>query len=210
MIVLNSMKSGNEHPGVIMKLFSASLTGDARIWYNNLPNKSIKSWEDFENAFIRKWGDEKDLTYLFSQYQEIQKHEEESVREFNDRFNTLLNQIPSNSLPETNLLGQYLRSFKGDFQFLLRDKSPEDLRKAQDIACQLEDNLNSCEPNDFSQVISLQDEVMDLANTHDILINKIDIMEEEEPPTKKPVMGDEEDLPCKIPRKRKWSTNFQT
>jgi hypothetical protein len=41
-------EAGNRHSDVIMKLFSALLIGIARIWYNNLPNKSIKTWEDFE------------------------------------------------------------------------------------------------------------------------------------------------------------------
>jgi hypothetical protein len=143
------MKMGIGIHDVIMKLFSASLTGNARIWYNNLPSKSIKTWEDLENSFIKRWGDERDMTFLFSQYQEIQKHEEESVREFNDRFNALLNQISSNSLPETTTLNRYLFSFEGHFQFLLKDKSPKNLREAQDIAFQLEDNLKLCKPDDF-------------------------------------------------------------
>jgi hypothetical protein len=33
---------GNRHSYVIMKLFSASLIGNIRKWYKNLPNKSIK------------------------------------------------------------------------------------------------------------------------------------------------------------------------
>jgi hypothetical protein len=32
-----------QHSDVIMRLFSASLVGEARAWYDNLPSKSIKS-----------------------------------------------------------------------------------------------------------------------------------------------------------------------
>jgi hypothetical protein len=153
----------NRHSNVIMKLFSASLTGNSRIWYNNLPNKSIKIWEDLENVFIKRWGDERDLNFLFSQYQEIQKHEEEYVREFNDRFNTLLNQISSNSLLETTTLNRYLCSFEGHFQFLLKDKSPKNIREAQDIAFQLEDSLKLCKFDDLFPIDSLQDKVKNLS-----------------------------------------------
>jgi hypothetical protein len=95
--------------------------------------------------------------------------------------------------------------FQGTFPIPL-ERQFLNLRKAQDTACQLEDSLKFCEPDDFSQIISLQDEITDLALTHDILINNIDIMEEEEPPTKQLDMDDMEDLPCKIPIK--WSTRF--
>jgi hypothetical protein len=89
----------NQHSDVIMRIFSASLVGEARVWYDNLPRKSIKIWEDLENAFIKRWGDGKDLGFLFSQFSEIQKYEQESVREFNDRFNTLMKEFPSKSAP---------------------------------------------------------------------------------------------------------------
>jgi hypothetical protein len=90
----------NRNSDVIMKLFSTSLIGDVRMWYNNLPSKSIRIWEDLENTFIKRWGNERDPIFLFSQYNEIHKYKEESIREFNDRFNTLLNQIPSNLFPK--------------------------------------------------------------------------------------------------------------
>jgi hypothetical protein len=41
-----------EHEDVVMRLFSSSLIGDARFWYNNIPGKGIKTWQDLYNAFI--------------------------------------------------------------------------------------------------------------------------------------------------------------
>jgi hypothetical protein len=38
-----------------MTLFSASLNGRARRWYDNLPVASITSMELFEKVFLAKW-----------------------------------------------------------------------------------------------------------------------------------------------------------
>jgi hypothetical protein len=49
-----------EHEDVIMRLFSSSLIGDARSWYNNLPNKGIKTWEVLQSTFLKRWEVKKD------------------------------------------------------------------------------------------------------------------------------------------------------
>jgi hypothetical protein len=56
----------DHHLDVIMRLFSASLVGEARVWYENLPSKSIKIWKSLEDAFIKRLGDEKDSSFFFS------------------------------------------------------------------------------------------------------------------------------------------------
>jgi hypothetical protein len=39
-----------------MKLFSATLHGNARKWYDNLPDASITSMDQLEEIFLKKWG----------------------------------------------------------------------------------------------------------------------------------------------------------
>jgi hypothetical protein len=39
-----------------MKLFSATLHDDARIWYEGLPDKGIKTMDQFEETFLNKWS----------------------------------------------------------------------------------------------------------------------------------------------------------
>jgi hypothetical protein len=88
-----------QHQDVVMKLFFDSLVGDAKAQYNSLPNKSIKTWEDFEISFLRKWGDEKDEAFLFSEFDNIEKHEQEPIREFNARFDALVEEFTCNIRP---------------------------------------------------------------------------------------------------------------
>jgi predicted NACHT family NTPase len=50
----------NDDEDVVMKLFVASLVENERKRYNNLPNKSIKTWKAFHDAFMKRWGTKND------------------------------------------------------------------------------------------------------------------------------------------------------
>jgi hypothetical protein len=39
-----------------MNLFSATLHGNARKWYDDLPDPSITCMEQLEKTFLKKWG----------------------------------------------------------------------------------------------------------------------------------------------------------
>jgi hypothetical protein len=39
-----------------MKLFSATLHGNARKWYDDLPDASITSMDQLEETFLKKWN----------------------------------------------------------------------------------------------------------------------------------------------------------
>jgi hypothetical protein len=83
-------QSGKEHPNTFMRLFLASLTGNARDWSNALPSGSLTTPEDLEQVFLKIWGVVENMASLYSQYLKICKQNDKNVREFNDRFNTLI------------------------------------------------------------------------------------------------------------------------
>jgi hypothetical protein len=41
---------------LVMKLFSATLYGNTREWYGNIPNASITVMEQLEETFLNNWG----------------------------------------------------------------------------------------------------------------------------------------------------------
>jgi hypothetical protein len=45
----------DEAEDVVMKLFSASLHGEARRWFDSLPAASITTMEQFEGIFLANW-----------------------------------------------------------------------------------------------------------------------------------------------------------
>jgi hypothetical protein len=68
---------------LIMKLFSATLHGNARKWYDDLPDASIASMEQLEETFLKIWG------YSVGRHpnttkilEHIKQTENETVRQF--------------------------------------------------------------------------------------------------------------------------------
>jgi hypothetical protein len=74
-----------------MKLFSATLHGNAREWYGDLSNANIRSMDQLEETFLKRWGIKlKDIQMLLKILEYIKKTKNEIVREFQDRFENFL------------------------------------------------------------------------------------------------------------------------
>lgn len=72
----------------------------------------------------------------------MKKKENESVKEFDTRYENLIKQIPNDIFPKDGVvLLQYTNAFEGKFGFMLRDKSPKTLVEAQEYADEIEQNL---------------------------------------------------------------------
>jgi hypothetical protein len=86
-----------------MKLFSATLHGNARKWYDDLPDASITSMDQLEETFLKRWGIKlEDIQMLLKRLEYIKQTENETVREFHTRFENLLYQIPRSHHLETS------------------------------------------------------------------------------------------------------------
>jgi hypothetical protein len=65
----------------------------------------------------------------------------EGIRYFSDRFNLLLKKVKPKLNSEEAILEHYLDSLEGLLQFTLKDRSPSTLEEAQDLAYQIDRNL---------------------------------------------------------------------
>jgi hypothetical protein len=84
----------DEDQDLVMKLFSAGLYCNTREWYDNFPNASITTMEQFEETFLRRWGIQlEDITILLKRLEHIKQLEDESIRDFQDRFEDIPYQI---------------------------------------------------------------------------------------------------------------------
>ena len=93
--ILSTLPVSDEAEDLEMKLFSSSLHGEARRWYDNLPAASINSMELFEEIFLAKWTMEmENVQSLLKELEGIKQKESEVVRAFAVRFQRLLYQIP--------------------------------------------------------------------------------------------------------------------
>jgi hypothetical protein len=134
-----------------MKLFSATLYDGAIIWYNGLPDASITSMDKLDEVFLKIWSVKEDPNMLLIRINNITKVKNETVREFHDKFERLIQQIPPSHHPSNNfILFLYTRAFTGKIGFLLRDKAPRTIQEAQEMATKIEINLSSSQVEPFS------------------------------------------------------------
>jgi hypothetical protein len=127
-----------------MKLFALSLEEDAFDWFSDLDAGSFKTFKEFEKGFLAKWGDKKEDRYLLASLNNMKKNENETMEEFNKRFNNLISSLHAEiKPPDGSILIHYIESFNGEMRYQLRDKEPVDLKKAQVIAEKIDKNMQS-------------------------------------------------------------------
>jgi hypothetical protein len=81
----------------------------------------------------------------------LAKNENESIQEFHTKFEALLQRIPpSHHLKDEYLVHIYTISFSGQLGYLLRDKDPQSIQEAQELATKIEGNLLSSNINPFA------------------------------------------------------------
>jgi hypothetical protein len=132
---------------LVMKLFSASLYCNAREWYDNLPDASITTMEQFEETFLRRWGIQlEDIPVLLKRLEHIKQTEDETVRDFQDRFEDILYQIPESHHPEEKyLVHLYTHALLVHLGFPLSKRSPRTLNEAHSMAARIEQNISLSE-----------------------------------------------------------------
>jgi hypothetical protein len=134
----------DEVEDLVMKLFSATLHGESRRWYDNLPAASITSMDQFEEIFLARWALKlEDIQSLLKGLECIKQTEYETVRVFGFRFQRLLYQIPESHRPKGKyLMYLYTNGLLGHLSFLLNKKGPKTLPEAHNMAIQIEVNLS--------------------------------------------------------------------
>lgn len=133
---------GVEHEDIAMKLLAMSLNEDAQRWFKSLPDNHLASYEDFAKFFKSRWKTKKNSGMLTTMFNQIKKKENETVNEFDTRFNNLHSQIPNDLCPpEVVVCLLYVNVFEGQFGLILRDKNPDTLAKAKEYSAKIKANL---------------------------------------------------------------------
>jgi hypothetical protein len=63
-----------DHEDAKMRLFAQNFSGDVKKWFRGLQPNNIVDFQDFENAFMRKWRDKKNPLQLLTQYNNLKKN----------------------------------------------------------------------------------------------------------------------------------------
>ena len=92
-----------EHEDEVCRLFHFTFEGRASTWYFSLNLESINGWQDFQTAFLGKFGEDKTSAKLVLELSRIKMDPKEKVKDFNKRFLTLRNKILLTSRPNNDV-----------------------------------------------------------------------------------------------------------
>ena len=84
-------KMNLEHKYVCMRIFAQSLKGEVKKWFKSLPQNSIKSIENFNDTFLKKWGDKEDYFCYITEFGALRRKNGEFISYFSKRFNNVYN-----------------------------------------------------------------------------------------------------------------------
>jgi len=84
---------------VWMRVFVQSLDGEARKWFRELPPGSIVDIKALDEAFLKHWGDKKDLLYYHTEFGNLKRENGESLPDFNKRFDRMYSKISAEVKP---------------------------------------------------------------------------------------------------------------
>jgi hypothetical protein len=131
-----------DNEDVAMKLFTSSLTKEALDWFKGLPDNHIMNFDSFSAFFKIRWSRKVDGGTVGTQFNQIKKKENETVKEFISRFDRLYNQIPTYYRPTTSSVCLlYMNSFEGQFQYIIKDKNTTSLAEDKEFSINIEENI---------------------------------------------------------------------
>jgi hypothetical protein len=84
--------------GVMCRIFTLTLTGQAKDWCRSFPVASIDSWDEFARMFLQTFQDY-DCNQVFQELENLCKIEGESYEYFLLRFKLIFFQFQSDDFP---------------------------------------------------------------------------------------------------------------
>nr|GEW99292.1 hypothetical protein [Tanacetum cinerariifolium] len=114
-----------EVPNTTIKLllFPFSLEGEARIWLDKEPPRSILTWEDLVSKFINQFFPPLKTTYLWNEITNFLQKPKEKFNEVWERFKDLLRQCPHHGFSELHQLDTFCNALNPNDQDAL-DSAP--------------------------------------------------------------------------------------
>nr|GFA38083.1 reverse transcriptase domain-containing protein [Tanacetum cinerariifolium] len=117
----NKVTSTFRHPEVPnttikLLLFPFSLEGEARIWIDKEPSRSILTWEDLVSKFINQFFPPSKTTYLRNEIIIFLQKPNETFNEAWEHFKDLLRQCPHHGFSELHQLDTFYNSLNSNDQ----------------------------------------------------------------------------------------------
>jgi hypothetical protein len=135
-LFLHNLESCDQHEDILMKLFSYTFVGKAKEWFDNIPPRTITNWDFFQETFTKRFKKKRDYQSLCNQLHNCKRRTGEDIRDFNDRFNTLIRCFPQDlKPPPAAIVKLYISTMKDLYGGIVRE-CPTILFEAQERACE--------------------------------------------------------------------------
>ena len=122
-----------------MKLLILTFEQDAMEWFTEKPNNSFNTFESIIVAFKDNFGDKSEDKHLVRDISVVEKKENETVEEFNKRFNGIIKELPQDYRPPARFLFYcYIDAFDVHTSYELRRAKVNDYKVAQVLAEEIE------------------------------------------------------------------------
>jgi hypothetical protein len=142
-----------EHEYVVCRLFPYTFDGNASTWYFSQQPQTIVSWDKFETCFLEKFGDDKSLEVLVMELSSLKMNLKEKLKDFNQRFITLKNEILADLMrAESLILAYYAKALHNNIAIWVRRSKKNTLLEAFEEASQIEKDILSLKDNLNSEV----------------------------------------------------------
>nr|GFA92880.1 reverse transcriptase domain-containing protein [Tanacetum cinerariifolium] len=193
----NKVTSTFRHPEVPnttvkLLLFPFSLEGEARIWLDKEPPRSILTWEDLVSKFINQFFPPSKTTYLRNEITNFLQKSNETFNEAWERFKDLLRQCPHHGFSELHQLDTFYNALKPNDQDALDsaaggnflDKIPREclsiiesklkVRYSRSRVTDVRANANATLSSSYSNSFDLQQIAAALEDKLDIRMNRFE------------------------------------
>jgi hypothetical protein len=133
---------GHNKEDVKTTLFFFSLEGDVAEWFTDFSANKFNTLNSILDEFKKRWGDQKEHRFHLVALTTSHKKENETVVEFNTKFNNMVKILHNDVKPsDLVILIYYIEAFEGEMRYALRDKDPQNLEVAQATTIRIEQNI---------------------------------------------------------------------
>jgi hypothetical protein len=133
---------GHNEEDVKMTLFVYSLEGDIVEWFTDFDPTKFSTLDSILDEFRKRWGDKKEHRFQLAALTISHKNENETVEEFNAKFNSLVKSLHDDIKPsDVAVLIYYMEAFEGEMRYALRDKDPQNLKATQATTIKIDKNM---------------------------------------------------------------------
>ncbi|XP_074336345.1 uncharacterized protein LOC141673495 [Apium graveolens] len=118
------------------RFFASTLKGGAQKWFSRIPSRSVDSWKDFREIFLKRFRTNRMNELQMCHLETIQQRSKESLPEFIKRFQEVVNQL--SNLEEKEAINIFRRnlhpiSCEGYVKDLIH-KEPQNLTSSYALA----------------------------------------------------------------------------